>query len=250
MLDYYTKDEYQKFSLGGTIVKYTIGLPGVIINAIRGEDTTMISAGQGSAIQSLSKDEKKMSEMLNDMISLNVNDKDGYVQLSASLGEPLAVAQLAERAQELLQTYITDFKIEKVKSNLTFVEQQYDAAKKRYEKMQDSLARFRDANKSFSSAVAKTQEEALTNEYNLTYSVYSELAKQMEQAKIAVNETTPILTIVEPVVVPIERSKPKRGLICVLFTFLGGFAGVGTVLALPFVANVLGNDKLKRFIKE
>ena len=250
LLDYYTKDEYQKFSLGGTIVKYTIGLPGVIINAIRGEDTTMISAGQGSAIQSLSKDEKKMSEMLNDMISLNVNDKDGYVQLSASLGEPLAVAQLAERAQELLQTYITDFKIEKVKSNLTFVEQQYDAAKKRYEKMQDSLARFRDANKSFSSAVAKTQEEALTNEYNLTYSVYSELAKQMEQAKIAVNETTPILTIVEPVVVPIERSKPKRGLICVLFTFLGGFAGVGTVLALPFVANVLGNDKLKRFIKE
>ena len=250
LLDYYTKDEYQKFSLGGTIVKYTIGLPGVIINAIRGEDTTMISAGQGSAIQSLSKDEKKMSEMLNDMISLNVNDKDGYVQLSASLGEPLAVAQLAERAQELLQTYITDFKIEKVKSNLTFVEQQYDAAKKRYEKMQDSLARFIDANKSFSSAVAKTQEEALTNEYNLTYSVYSELAKQMEQAKIAVNETTPILTIVEPVVVPIERSKPKRGLICVLFTFLGGFAGVGTVLALPFVANIFGNDKLKRFIKE
>lgn len=250
LLDYYTKDEYQKFSLGGTIAKYTIGLPGVIINAIRGEDTTMISAGQGSAIQSLSKDEKKMSEMLNDMISLNVNDKDGYVQLSASLGEPLAVAQLAERAQELLQTYITDFKIEKVKSNLTFVEQQYDAAKKRYEKMQDSLARFRDANKSFSSAVAKTQEEALTNEYNLAYSVYSELAKQMEQAKIAVNETTPILTIVEPVVVPIERSKPKRGLICVLFTFLGGFAGVGMVLALPFVANIFGNDKLKRFIKE
>ena len=74
--------------------------------------------------------------------------------------------------------------------------------------MQDSFARFRDANKSFSSAVAKTQEEALTNEYNLAYSVYSELAKQMEQAKIAVNETTPILTIVEPVVVPIERSKP------------------------------------------
>ena len=250
LLDYYTKDEYQKFSLGSAIVKYTVGLPGVIMSAIRGEDTTRIFAGKGSAIQSLSKDEKKMAEMLNKMISLNVNDKDGYVQLSASLGEPLAVAQLAERAQELLQTYITDFKIEKVKSNLTFVEQQYDAAKKRYEKMQDSLARFRDANKSFSSAVAKTQVEALTNEYSLAYSVYSELAKQMEQAKIAVNETTPILTIVEPVVVPMERSKPKRGLICVLFTFLGVFVGVGTVLALPFVADVFGNDKLKRFIKE
>ena len=250
LLDYYTKDEYQKFSLGGTIMKYTVGLPGVIISAIRGEDTTTISTGEGSLIQSLSQDEKKMSEKLNNMISLNVNDKDGYVQLSASLPEPLAVAQLAQQAQKLLQEYITRFKIEKVQSNLDFVRNQYEKSKLRYEEKQEELAKFRDANKNFSSAVAKTKEEVLTNEYNLAYSVYSELAKQLEQAEIAVNETTPILTVVEPVVVPTERSKPKRGLICVLFTFLGVFAGVGTVLAIPFVANVFGNDKLKKYIKE
>ena len=250
LLDYYTKDEYQKFSLGGTIMKYTVGLPGVIISAIRGEDTTTISTGEGSLIQSLSQDEKKMSEKLNNMISLNVNDKEGYVQLTASLPEPLAVAQLAQQDQVLLQQYITRFKIEKVQSNLDFVRNQYEKSKLRYEEKQEELAKFRDANKNFSSAVAKTKEEVLTNEYNLAYSVYSELAKQLEQAEIAVNETTPILTVVEPVVVPTERSKPKRGLICVLFTFLGVFAGVGTVLAIPFVANVFGNDKLKKYIKE
>ena len=250
LLDYYTKDEYQKFSLGGTIMKYTVGLPGVIISAIRGEDTTTISTGEGSLIQSLSQDEKKMSEKLNNMISLNVNDKEGYVQLTASLPEPLAVAQLAQQAQVLLQQYITRFKIEKVQSNLDFVRNQYEKSKLRYEEKQEELAKFRDENKNFSSAVAKTKEEVLTNEYNLAYSVYSELAKQLEQAEIAVNETTPILTVVEPVVVPTERSKPKRGLICVLFTFLGVFAGVGTVLAIPFVANVFGNDKLKKYIKE
>lgn len=250
LLDYYTKDEYQKFSLGGTIMKYTIGLPGVIISAIKGKDTTTISTGEGSLIQSLSQDEKKMSEKLNNMISLNVNDKEGYVQLTASLPEPLAVAQLAQQAQVLLQQYITRFKIEKVQSNLDFVRNQYEKSKLRYEEKQEELAKFRDANKNFSSAVAKTKEEVLTNEYNLAYSVYSELAKQLEQAEIAVNETTPILTVVEPVVVPTERSKPKRGLICVLFTFLGVFAGVGTVLAIPFVANVFGNDKLKKYIKE
>ena len=250
LLDYYTKDEYQKFSLGGTIMKYTVGLPGVIISAIRGEDTTTISAGEGSLIQSLSQDEKKMSEKLNNIISLNVNDKEGYVQLTASLPEPLAVAQLAQQAQVLLQQYITRFKIEKVQSNLDFVRNQYEKSKLRYEEKQEELAKFRDANKNFSSAVAKTKEEVLTNEYNLAYSVYSELAKQLEQAEIAVNATTPLLTVVEPVVVPTERSKPKRGLICVLFTFLGVFAGVGTVLAIPFVANVFGNDKLKKYIKE
>ncbi|MCB6972404.1 MULTISPECIES: Wzz/FepE/Etk N-terminal domain-containing protein [Butyricimonas] len=250
LFDYYTKDEYKKFSLFGVVKKYTIGLPGVIIGAIRGEDTTQIMAEQGSAIQSLSKDEKDVAEILDKIVSLNVNDKDGYVQLSASMPEPLAVAQLAQQAQKLLQEYITRFKIEKVQSNLDFVQKQYDKAKERYEVRQDELAKFRDANKGFVSAVAKTREDMLTNEYNLAYSVYSELAKQLEQAEIAVNETTPILTVVEPVVVPVERSKPKRGLICVLFTFLGGFAGIGVVLGLPFLANTFGNDKLKKWIKE
>lgn len=250
LFDYYTKDEYKKFSLFGVVKKYTIGLPGVIIGAIRGEDTTQIMAEQGSAIQSLSKDEKEVDEILDKIVSLNVNDKDGYVQLSASMPEPLAVAQLAQQAQKLLQEYITRFKIEKVQSNLDFVQKQYDKAKERYEVRQDELAKFRDANKGFVSAVAKTREDMLTNEYNLAYSVYSELAKQLEQAEIAVNETTPILTVVEPVVVPVERSKPKRGLICVLFTFLGGFAGIGVVLGLPFLANTFGNDKLKKWIKE
>lgn len=250
LFDYYTKDEYKKFSLFGTISKYTIGLPGLIIGAIRGEDTTSVVVGEGSKIQSLTKDEKQVSEMLDKMVSLNVNDKDGYVQLTASMAEPLAVAQLAQQAQKLLQEYITRFKVEKVQFNLDFVQNQFDKARLRYEEKQEGLARFRDANKSFSSAVAKTQEEMLQNEYNLAYGVYSELAKQLEQAEIAVNETTPILTVVEPVVVPMERSKPKRALICILFTFLGGFAGIGLVLALPFVANVFDNDKLKRWIKE
>ena len=174
LFDYYTKDEYKKFSLFGVIKKYTIGLPGVIIGAIRGEDTTQIMTEQGSAIQSLSKDEKDVAEILDRIVSLNVNDKDGYVKLSASLPEPLAVAQLAQQAQKLLQEYITRFKIEKVQSNLDFVQKQYDKAKERYEVRQDELAKFRDANKGFVSAVAKTREDMLTNEYNLAYNVYSD----------------------------------------------------------------------------
>ncbi len=63
----------------------------------------------------------------------------------------------------------------------------------------------------------------MNNEYTLLFGVYSELAKQREQANIQVKETTPVFTVVEPVTIPTERSKPKRGLICIAFTFLGGF---------------------------
>ena len=133
---------------------------------------------------------------------------------------------------------------------MKFVEERYNETKNDFEEKQKELARFQDRNKNFSSAMAKIEEERLTAEYTLANNVYNELAKQLEQAKIAVKETTPILTVVDPVVIPNERSKPKRALICVLFTFLGGFAGIGLVLGLPFVAEISGSAKLRRIVKE
>ena len=61
-------------------------------------------------------------------------------------------------------------------------------------------------------------------------SVFQELAGQVEQAKIQVNKDTPIFTIIEPVSVPLERTKPKRILIVVIWTFLGGVLAVGWAL--------------------
>ncbi len=253
LLDYYTNEDYQKFSLIGTLVKYTIGLPGVIITAIRGEEPEPVypvtSSGKNK-IQSFTKDEFECSKVLEKIIGLSLNDKDGYVKLSVDMPEPFVAAQLAERVQTLLQKYITEFKIEKVQSNLDFVQGRYDDAKQDFEAIQEERAAFRDANKNITSAKAQTEQEKLDTRYNLALSVYTELAKQLEQAKIQVKETTPILTVVDPVTIPIERSKPKRALICIMFTFLGGFAGIGLVLALPFLANISGNEKLRKMVKE
>ena len=61
--------------------------------------------------------------------------------------------------------------------------------------------------------------------------MYSELAKQLEQARIKVKEDTPVFSIVEEVTVPVERSKPHRSLILILWTLLGGILGVALVIA-------------------
>ena len=115
---------------------------------------------------------------------------------------------------------------------------------------QEELAQFRDANRNFASAIAKATEERLSNEYTVALGVYSELAKQREQAGIQVKEDTPIFTIVEPVTVPNEPSKPKRALILVAFVFLGGFIGIGLVLVLPFVAQISGSKRLQAWLPE
>lgn len=251
LLDYYTGEEYRKFSLLGTIKKYTIGLPGLILGALSKEEATPgLPDSASSGIQSLSKEEDDCMKILANLVTLTVNDKEGYITLSASMPEPVAAAQLAYKVQVLLQKYVTEFKIEKARANLEFIEERYADAKSEFERKQEELAEFRDANRNFASAVAKTTEERLSNEYAVVLGVYSELAKQREQANIQVKEDTPIFAVVEPVTVPTERSKPKRALICVAFTFLGGFCGVGLVLVLPFLAQVSGARRLRKWLPE
>lgn len=249
LYEFYTNKKYQKFSLIGTIKKYSIGLPGVIIGIFRGKEVDAKPKSDKSIIHSLTAKEKKVIGMINENLSLSVNSKDGFVSLIANMPEPLLSAELAQKGQELLQKYITEFKIEKVASNLSFVERSYDEAKRNFEQKQEELARFRDANKSISSAIARTQEEKLSSEYNLLLGIYTELAKQKEQAKISVTETTPILTVIEPVVIPIEKSKPNRAMTFIAFSIIGFILGIGIIFIISYLEeNLVPNVKKYRII--
>lgn len=251
LYDYYTDEKYQKFSLLGIVKKYTIGLPGVIIGALKGKDKEDLPVvGDSARIETLTEKENACVKAIKGAISLKLNEKEGYFTLAAAMPEPLAAAQLVAAMQRLLQKYVTAFKIEKVENNLEFVESRYQDAKKDFEAMQQELAAYRDANRNFALEKARTNEERLKTQSDLLFSVYSELAKQREQANIKVKETTPIFTVVDPVTVPHERTKPKRGLICIAFTILGGVIGIGLVLVLPFIAKVSGNKKLAKWLPE
>lgn len=236
LLDYYTNEKYAKPSVMGTIMKYTIGLPGVIIGAIKGEPKeNPLLGGNASTLATLTKEELECMKILETKMSLNVNDKEGYVTISANMPEALVAAQVTERIMYLLQKYVTEFKIEKAAANYEFIKQQYNDAWEQYKEKQEEYAKFKDANRSITTALAATKEEQIKNDYNLAYSLYSELAKQKVQAEIKVKEDTPILTVVEPVIVPREKSKPKRSMILIAFTFLGCVAACGTVFAFDFL---------------
>ena len=244
--EYTTNKEYRSFNLLGALKKYTIGLPSVIIETFRNskEDLMVIdSSVTNDHIYSLTHKENSAINKINSNLSFNLNSKDGYITISYTSNEPKVAAEVILKAQQLLQKYITEFKLEKVRSNLEFVERSYDEAKQNFETKQAELARFRDANKSLASAMARTQEEKLTSEYNLLLSVYTELAKQKEQAKIAVTETTPILTIIEPVIIPSEKSSPRRAMMLIGYTFLGLIVGIGWILGLPNIKKIIERIK-------
>lgn len=179
-----------------------------VSNSINSENTNLLF---------LSLEEKEVAEFINENLSISVNSKEGFITISSTMMEPIIAAELVKKGQELLQKYITDFKIEKVTNNLEFVSRNFEESKRSFENKQLELARFRDSNINFTTSTAKTKEERLEAEYALFLSIYTELAKQREQAKIAVTENIPILTIIEPVTIPYEKSKPNR--LSMLFYF-------------------------------
>ena len=224
MYTYYTEVKETGFLEG--LKKYTIGLPFVIIKAIKGDNETATSQVSNNAYITLTEEQDEIREMLSEKVSLDVNDKDGFLTLSASTLDADLAAQITQKALQLLQRYITTYKIEKASAQLNFIEERYNDNKKEFEKAQAALAEFRDKNKNVTSALARTQEERLQSDYQLAFDVYSGLAQQLEQARIQVKEDTPVFSVLKPVTVPLEDNASGLTTL-IIYTFLGGILAVG-----------------------
>ena len=240
LMEFYKKDD-GKFSFTGTILKYTIGLPGVILKTIRGEEKNQIDSTNNDNPIHLNEDQKDIQKILENIISIEVNDKEGYITISCKQPEALPAAQLTRHCKDLLQKYVTDFRIQKAQINLDFIQKRYNELKKEYETVQTELATFRDRNQNVSTALAQTELERINNKYQLAYNVYSAMSEQLEQARIQVKKDTPVFTVIEPASVPTERSKPHRSMILFIWAFLGVILGCGIVF---------GRDYLISFKKE
>jgi uncharacterized protein involved in exopolysaccharide biosynthesis len=239
LYDYYTDETYQKFNLLGTIKKYTIGLPGLLISAIRGKKENPISVKKSqNDIISLTNAKYEVLKSIGSRISLTADTKEGTLTLTAVMPEALASAQLGQSALNLLQNYITKYKIEKAREELDFIQQRFEVAKLEFKQVQAHLANYRDRNKNISTSIAQAEGEQLQSEYQIAFSVYNELAKQKETARIKVKEETPILTIIEPIAIPNVKSKPNKMLILLMWTFLGGILGIGRVFLKANLMNI------------
>jgi len=235
LFDYYLN--VYKPGLFGILKKYTIGLPKMIISAFKGEQSVKVSNSKSETIE-LTMKQDEVRKIIAENLSLDVNDKDGYLTLVSRFPQASLSAQVAKKSQKLLQEYVTQLKVEKATAQLKFIKDRYEESRIEFEKAQSKLAAFRDANKNISSEIMRTQEERLQNEYQLAFEVYSELAKQLEQSMIKVQEDTPIFSVIDEVTVPIEYSKPNRKLILLLWIFLGIISGISIVLGKSFFSNL------------
>lgn len=223
------------FSLS-TVKKYTIGLPGVVIGAIRGKQPDLLlPASDGKKeISTFTKDEYKVYMILSHMLSLTVDKKNGYLTISAKTSEPLAAAELCQGAMDLMQKYIADFKLEQARDKLLYLQARREETKEDYLTKQMELAQFTDANKGTLTAAIQARRQQLTSEYDLAFALYTEVSKQLLQAELQVKNDTPVLSAVKPVSVPMHKSN-SRAKTLVVWIFMGILISCGSVFAIDWL---------------
>ena len=230
----------KSFNLVSIIKKYTIGLPSLIVEIFRTEDSAKKSL---SEIYSISKDDKLLFEHLENNLTLSVNDKEGFITMSFTDENKNVAAQITSFAQSMLQEKIIEFKIKSSKELLDFTIEQYDQKKYAFEALQDERAIFVDKNINISSSLYQNKLNRIESELSIAQSVVQQLATQVEQAKLKVNKDTPVFTTIKPVSVPYEKSAPSRSIIVIVFLFLGLILSSGYILIKDSLIEILSELK-------
>ena len=225
--------EYMKPTVGSYILKYTIGLPGTLIGLLRKEKPDPVFAGVGNSSPkplTVTKEEEQMLRFVGQSVSLEVDKKEGYLTLTVNGSEPMQTAELAMKAQQLLQSEVTRFRTETAQQQLAYVQARYNEIKAETESIQSQLATVRDRSQEMTTTRSRMEQERLQTRYSVSSAIYSEMAKQLEQAKMQVKRDTPTLTVIQPVTVPRQPSN-SRAKTLIVWTFLGFILGCGLVLA-------------------
>lgn len=231
----YAKAKYEKPSVFSYVMKYTIGLPGVILGSLSSKPKEVtLPGGNGTDDGTpkpvvVSMDEYKMLQGMGQVISLDVDKKEGYITMHVNGSEPIQTAELALKAQQLLQDEVTRFRTEKSQSELEYIQARYDEAKAEAERYQMALAGSRDRMQNVVTTSSTVGKERLQSKFNVANTVYLEMAKQLEQAKMKVKKDTPAFSIIEPVTLPMKPSN-SRAKTLIIWVFLGVVVGCGIVL--------------------
>ena len=171
-----------------------------------------------------------MFKALDGLLSISVNTKEGFINLTSETGNAYASAVLTKAAEQILQNRVVEYKIKSAKEVLNFNLTQLQLKKIEFDSLQNKLALFKDSNLNIIDSRFQNSLQKLESEFAIVNAVYQELSKQVEQSKLQVSKDTPIFSVIQPASVPNFRSSPKRTQMVLVYTFIGLVIGCLIVL--------------------
>lgn len=160
----------------------------------------------------------------------------GIVRVGATTAWPTLSAEIVSRVVDRVNTFNVDTRQSQAATERRFVEERVEEARADLREAEDALKVFLQQNRSFqNSPELLFEHDRLQRRVAISQQVYATLMESYEQARIAEVRNTPVITVVEPVVVPVLPDKRLTVFKMLLGLMLGGAVG----MAVAFVRELV-----------
>ncbi|MBD5387050.1 chain-length determining protein [bacterium] len=249
------KDEKRKF----TVAEYLendvkspwwsviTGAPGMIIGALSGggdnkEENIETATVSETDPLVISTKESQLLGALNGRLNVAVDIKTSMVTISVRMQDPMVSAILADSVAKQLKEYITDYRTNKARQDLEYIEKLNAEAKQKYYEAQQKYANYLDTHQGIVLYSAQTMSDRLENEATLAFNMFNQTSQQLQLAKAKVQEETPVFATINPATVPVKPVAPRKVLIIVGFIFLAFVAACVWILLIQPLRRQLKED--------
>lgn len=207
-----------------------------LLEALRIADTNLLRNGYFV----LNPRVKRTMEELTSRVSINYESLK--IEVSTNMPDRMAAIELNRIVVDLVQQYLIDYRIEKAREYLTYIELLYTEAEERYEDALKELALFTDRNKGSLTALAEIEQERLEDRRDLAFQLYSSLASRVEEARARLKEDTPVFTSFQNPVFP-DRPSGANILVLPVAVIAGIVIGIGWVLLLRIISSFMKSTR-------
>lgn len=176
-------------------------------------------------------DEKNMDravKKVGDVLSATRDLKSKVITISAETKSPELSQQVVQRAGKLLETFLQEKGHTRGGAKALFAEARLAEARGEMDQAEEAFRRFLEGNRNYQTSgdpAVRLRGSRLETELRLRQQLVSTLAMNREQALLEEKNDIPILNLLDPGNLPIEKSKPARFVLILLGTLLVGAGG-------------------------
>lgn len=179
----------------------------------------------------LTKEQSDIAASISGNIDCQVDKKTSVISIAVTDQDPLIAALIADSAKQRLQAFITNYRTNKARNDLSYMEKLYNEAKDQYSRARQLYASYADANQELLLESYKSKEEDLENEMQLKYNIYTQVTEQLQLAKAKVQERTPAFTVVQSATVPVKHSNKPKAIVLLQSIMLGFIIRLGILVS-------------------
>lgn len=179
----------------------------------------------------LTMQQQQLAEDIEKRVTARLDTRSGVISITARMPDANAAATVAQQAMNYLTQYVTSYRTEKARQDLQFYSQRLTEARRRYQNAQYNVFHYNDQHKYLVVQAATMDRQRMEAELTIAQTVYTELSRQYEQARLKVQERTPVFKVLEPAKIPLLRVSPKRAMLVLTYALIGLLLGIVYLLA-------------------